>query len=100
EFYVSPFLTVDGRYRMSFAPPGDRLNVQMELVQDGVRVFQASLTGRRVPLTNRSLARAAARHPLMTLRVTGLIHLQGVRLFLRRVPRVRRPPHTPQEGVG
>ncbi len=100
EFYVSPFLTVDGRYRMSFAPPGDRLNVQMELVQDGVRVFQASLTGRRVPLTNRSLVRAAARHPLMTLRVTGLIHLQGVRLFLRRVPRVRRPPHTPQEGVG
>ena len=22
EFYVSPFLTVDGRYRMAFAPPG------------------------------------------------------------------------------
>ena len=35
EFYVSPFLTVDGRYRMSFSEPGERLSVQMELHQDG-----------------------------------------------------------------
>ena len=51
EFYVSPFLTVDGRYRMSFSEPGERLSVQMELHQDGARVFAASLTGRRRPLT-------------------------------------------------
>ena len=51
-FYVSPFLTVDGRYRMSFSQPGERLSIQMELVQDGRRVFRASLTGRRRPLTS------------------------------------------------
>ena len=33
-FYVSPFLTVDGRYRMSFSPPDERLSIQMELIQD------------------------------------------------------------------
>ena len=107
EFYVSPFLTVDGRYRMSFSEPGERLSVQMELHQDGARVFAASLTGRRRPLTAGNLARMAVRHPLMPQRVTALIHLHGVRLCLRRRafssagagrgpreprPRGRRPP--------
>jgi len=89
EFYVSPFLTVDGRYRMAFSEPGERLSVQMELHQDGARVFAASLTGRRRPLTAGNLARMAVRHPLMPQRVTGLIHLHGVRLYLRRVPLIR-----------
>jgi DUF1365 family protein len=95
-FYVSPFLSVDGRYRMTFSEPGDRLSIQMELVQDGRRVFQASLTGRRSPLTARGLLRLAARYPFMTARVTALIHYNGVKLWLRRVPRVRRPVRAPQ----
>ena len=99
-FYVSPFLTVDGRYRMAMAEPGERLSIQMELHQDGGRVFQASLTGRRVPLSPRALSRMAARYPLMTLRVTALIHLHGVRMHLRGVPHVRRPARPHQEGVG
>jgi DUF1365 family protein len=99
-FYVSPFLTVDGRYRMSFTEPGQRLNIQMELVQEGGRLFRASLTGSRLPMTPANLVRMAARFPLMTLRVTALIHLHGVALYLRGVPRVRRPRHPSQEGVG
>jgi uncharacterized protein len=100
EFYVSPFLTVDGRYRMSFAPPGDRLGIQMSLEQDGERVFAASLTGTRLPLTNGSLGRMLVRYPLMTARVTTLIHLQGLRLHRRGLPHVRHRRRAPQEGVG
>jgi DUF1365 family protein len=100
EFYVSPFLDVDGSYEMTLEPPGERLSVQMALRQGGDRVFAASLTGRRRPVTNRSVARMLLRHPLMTARVTSLIHLQGVKLFLRGVNRVPRPPHAPQEHVG
>ena len=100
EFYVSPFLTVDGRYRMAFSAPGERLSVRMELVQEGRRVFQASLTGRRRPLTPRTLVRMAGRYPFMTARVSALIRYHGVKLWLRGVPRVRRPAHTPQRWVG
>lgn len=100
EFYVSPFLTVDGRYRMTFAPPGDRLAIQMALDQDGERVFGASLTGRRLPLTNRSLGRMLVRYPLMTAKVTTLIHLQGLRLHRRGLRHVRHRRRAPQEGVG
>jgi len=100
EFYVSPFLTVDGSYEMTLAPPDERLSVQMSLRQAGQRVFAASLTGRRRPITNASVARLLVRHPLMTAKVTSLIHLQGIKLALRGVARVPRPPHPPQEHVG
>jgi DUF1365 family protein len=100
EFYVSPFLTVDGSYEMTLAPPDERLSVQMSLRQDGERVFAASLTGRRRPVTNATVLRMLLRHPLMTAQVTSLIHLQGVKLALRGVARVPRPPHPPQEHVG
>jgi uncharacterized protein len=85
---------------MTFAPPGERLAVQMALDQDGERVFSASLTGRRLPLTNRSLGRMLVRYPLMTARVTTLIHLQGLRLHRRGLPHVRHRRRAPQEGVG
>ncbi len=99
-FYVSPFLTVDGRYRMVFTPPSDRLSVHMELEQDGATAFRASLTGRRLALDDANLRRMLLRHPLMTAQVTGLIHLQGLRLRARGLARIPRPPHTPQERVG
>jgi hypothetical protein len=100
EFYVSPFLSVDGSYRMTLQAPGERLSVQMALHQGGRRVFQASLVGRRRPLTNTAVTRMLLRHPLMTARVTSLIHMQGVKLALRGVARVPRPAHPPQEHVG
>ncbi len=90
EFYVSPFLSVDGRYRMTFSEPGERLSIQMELVQDGHRVFQAGLTGRRRPFTARMLLRMVGRYPFMTARVTTLIRYNGFKLWLRGVPRVPR----------
>lgn len=99
EFYVSPFITVDGIYRMTLPVPSDRLRVQMELHQDGRQLFRAVLTGGRLPLTTGNLLRMLLKHPLLTHRVTMLIHRQALRLFRSRVPLVPRPDHTPQEAV-
>ena len=100
EFYVSPFLTVDGRYRMRSRRPGTGCAIQMSLEQDGERVFAASLTGTRAAVDQRLAREDAVRYPLMTAKVTTLIHLQGLRLHRRGVAHVRRPPHPPQDGVG
>jgi uncharacterized protein len=45
------------------------------------------------PATRRTVLRAALRFPMMALRVSALIRLQGVKLWLRRLPVVPRPPH-------
>ncbi len=93
-FFVSPFLHGDARYAFEFAagpPDAPRLAVHMDVDRpDGERVFVAHLAGGRVPLTDRALAAAAVRFPLMSLQVVALIYGEAVWNHLRRVP-FRRP---------
>lgn len=91
--FVSPFLHGDASYEVWVDAPldGDALAITMHVdTADGARVFVARLAGRRTPLSDLALARAAVRYPLMTTQVIGLIHLEALRLHLRGVP-YRRP---------
>lgn len=99
DFYVSPFLTVEGTYRMALPVPGERLALAVTLRQDGRTAFTASVLGTRRPATPAALARTLLRRPLVTLRTSALIRRHGIALWLRRLPVVRRPTHVPQEGV-
>ena len=92
EFYVSPFFEVDGRYLMRFSAPGPRLRITMALRQSGATPFTASVRGEARTATAWNVFRAALRFPLMSLRVSALIRLQGGKLWLRRLPVVPRPP--------
>ena len=72
--------------------------MRIDLSRTASRPFQATLHGRRQELTNASLARALVRYPLMPQRVISLIHLQAVKLWLKRVPFFHKPPFVPGEG--
>lgn len=100
EFYVSPFLPMGGHYVMRFSSPGTELAVTIALRQDGKTPFSASLRGRKLPMTRANVLRLALRRPLMSQRVSALIRGHGIALWLRRIPVLARPHHTPQEGVG
>ena len=56
----------------------------------------AGLTGVPAPLTTRTLLSTVARHALMTQRVTALIRVHGIWLWLRRLPVLPRPQHSPE----
>jgi DUF1365 family protein len=91
-FHVSPFLPMELRYDWRFREPGERLDVHMTILRrSGERVFDATLRLRRLALTNESLTRVLARHPLMTLRVVAAIYWQAVRCWWRKVPFHRHP---------
>lgn len=93
ELFVSPFLHGPRTYELWLDAPldGDRLAITMHVdTPEGERIFVAHLAGTRRPLTDRALASAAVRYPLMTARVIGLIHLEALKLRLRGVP-YRRP---------
>ena len=92
DFYVSPFFEVDGRYLMRFSAPGPRLQISMVLRQGGATPFTAVVRGTARPATGRTVAAAALRFPMMSLRVSALIRLQGGKLWLRGLPVVPRPP--------
>jgi hypothetical protein len=101
ELFVSPFLHGPRFYEFWFDAPqdGETLAIGMHVdTPDGERVLVARLHGERRPLTDRALAAAALRYPLMTLQVIGLIHLEALRLHLRGVPYRRPgPDHRPLE---
>ncbi|GAA3226110.1 DUF1365 domain-containing protein [Pseudonocardia petroleophila] len=99
DFYVSPFLTVEGTYRMTLPLPGDRLAVTVALRQDDATALTATVVGTRRPATPAALARMLVRRPFMTHRTSALIRRHGITLWLKRLPVVRRPQHVPQEGV-
>ncbi|WP_232837008.1 DUF1365 domain-containing protein [Lentzea terrae] len=85
EFYVSPFLEVDGHYVMRLPKPGDQLSVTIALRQNGKTTFSATMKG-----TRSTGLRMLFRRPLMPQRVSALIRRHGVALYLRRVPIIPR----------
>jgi DUF1365 family protein len=83
-FLVSPFNDVSGTYiARVFLDPG-RLAVSIRLVRSGATILTAAVTGTPIMATPRTILAVAARHLLMTYRVSVLIRWHGVRLWLRR----------------
>jgi DUF1365 family protein len=95
--YVSPFNPVDGRYRITISAPTDRLAVAVTLTRDGQPPFVATLVGER--RADQPVVLAALATALTSLRVSALIRMQGVRLFLRGLRVEPRPVHARQEAV-
>lgn len=98
-FYVSPFYDTAGSYTMSLPEPSDTVTQSVTLHRDGEPPFVASVRGTARPGTVGGLVRALARCPGASVGVALKIRLQGVRLWLRRLPVVTRPTLEPQKGV-
>jgi DUF1365 family protein len=90
ELYVSPFTARAGTYGFHIEPPHERVAIGVSLREAQGPVLKTHFTGRRVPLDDASIARLVLRHPLMTLKVMGAIHVEAARLWLKRVPLVDR----------
>ncbi|MCL4810092.1 MAG: DUF1365 family protein [Thermoanaerobaculia bacterium] len=90
-FHISPFLPMDLEYEFHLAVPGESLAVHVDDFENGEKVFDATITARREPLTAASLARALVRHPLMPVLVIAWIHWQALKLWMKQVPVYTRP---------
>ncbi len=90
EFYVSPFLSEACRYHFRVHPPDDKVAVTILEDEDGAPVLNASFSGARRTLTDRSLLAMLFAYPLMTIKVVAAIHFEAVRLMLKGI---RRHPH-------
>lgn len=89
--HVSPFCRVEGHYRFRFAGGESHPVARIDYHDAEGRLLVTSVRGETRPLTDARLAWAFVAYPLMTFLVTARIHLQALRLWLRRVPWHPRP---------
>ncbi|MBC7632884.1 DUF1365 domain-containing protein [Aeromicrobium sp.] len=98
-FYVSPFFTVEGKYDLQFKLTPDAVSSTVILRQGGEAVFSATFRGTPRAATSGRLGKLLIKMPLMTHRTSVLIRIQGVWLWIRKLPVIPRPAHEPQEGT-
>ena len=86
EFYVSPFNPVDGYYLLRAPRPDTEVDITVELHRDHQQAFVANMHGQRRPATTRQVAIMQIISPLAPLVVAARIRIQGIKLWLRRLP--------------
>lgn len=85
QFYVSPFSDVDVQFDFTLPVPGEELALRIDDFAADERTLASALTGRRRELTDRRLLAYFCRCPLLTARITGLIHWHALRLWLKKI---------------
>ena len=83
-FHVSPFNDMAGRYAFFFSPPGEVLDVRIDLVRDDEKIFEARLWGRGRELTKSAHMANLLRHPFMPHLTMPRIMLEAARLYYRK----------------
>ena len=97
--YVSPFNDVAGHYRVRAPRPNETLDVTISLHRDQQPPFVATMRGDRRQPTVGQIVRLQFVAPLAPLVGALAIRVQGIALWLRRVPVVPPPTRANQEEV-
>lgn len=104
-FHVSPFCAVAGKYRFRFLHSQKTIGnkqeehtiARIDYDDDSGPLLLTSIAGSAQVLSNAVAAKAFFLYPLMTLGVMARIHLQALRLWLKRVPFFSKPLPPSQE---
>jgi hypothetical protein len=86
EFFVSPFISVDGTYAVYLRDEAAGLRLAISLRQDDRLMLSTSLVLRRRPMTDRALLRLLLRHPMVTHKTMAMIVWHALRLWRRGAP--------------
>jgi DUF1365 family protein len=83
DFYVSPFIDMEGRYTVRVRDDATSLRIAIDVGQGEAPVLHTSLVLRRVRLTDRAVARMLVRYPFVTQKTISAIHWHAWRLWRR-----------------
>ena len=98
KLYVSPFNDVDGYYLVRAPRPDSQLNVTISLHRENQPAFVATMRGDRRRASIGEIIRLQLVAPLAPLMGALGIRVQGITLWLRRVPLVPRPAIVDKEA--
>ena len=97
-FYVSPFMDMDLSYAFRVRPPGEQVQVLVDVNDAEGRVLATGFVAARRALTDRALLRAWLIHPWMTAGVVTAIHWEALLIWIKG-EHVRQRPVKPAWSV-
>lgn len=97
-FYVSPFMDMDLSYAFRIRPPGEQVQVLVDVDDAEGRVLATGFVAARQKLNDGALFRAWLAHPWMTVGVVAAIHWEALRIWLKG-EKVRQRPVKPARPV-
>lgn len=92
-FYVSPFIDLDSTFDFRLNIPGEKLHITIDDYKDGKKIFLSALTGKKMALTDLRLWWYTIRFPFITVRIITLIHWQALKLYLKKLPYLKKTEH-------
>jgi uncharacterized protein len=98
KLYVSPFNDVDGYYLVRAPRPDSQLDVTISLHRENQPAFVATMRGDRRRASIGEIIRLQVVAPVAPLMGALGIRVQGITLWLRRVPVVPRPAVADKEA--
>jgi DUF1365 family protein len=90
HFYVSPFAGVETEFDFALRTPGDRLAIRIDGYEQERVLVHSTLTGDRVLFTDARLGWFLLKYPFVTIGILLRIHWQALRLWVKRVPFLRK----------
>ncbi len=86
DFHVSPFFPMDLMYDWRFSKPGQRLTVHMNLRQDELKLFDATLSLKKRAINPTQLTQTLLGYPFMTLKTIAGIYIEAAKLKFKGIP--------------
>jgi DUF1365 family protein len=86
DFHVSPFMGLDATYDWRLSIPDEQLRVRIRSTSGAGPPFDAAMSLRRRPWSDRALAATLLRFPVSSLQTLSAIYWQAFRLWQKRCP--------------
>lgn len=85
HFHVSPFMPMDMQYRWRFSLQPDKINIHMLLMQQGEKVFDATMQGQHQPFTAKSMRTLPFAYPAQTALIAWRIYWHALLLYVKGI---------------
>lgn len=92
KFYVSPFNKVEGEYEFTTQAPAASVSLGISLRVNSAPVMQAWFKGEKRALSDWNVLKAFFSFPLQPLKVVTGIHWEALKLWVKGLRLVSRPP--------
>lgn len=92
QFHVSPFNRIEGTYDFCFSDISNSLEIQINLIKNQKKIFNARLQATGIPLTLLNHGKTLLKHPVAPHLSTPRIYLEALKLsILKKLPFFDKP---------